>query len=144
MAWNLNRRHKVSLFLVLVAAGLSLFSEASLKQTAGIVVLGLAATWFIGSLSVRVVGIVLSLAAFACGLFLVVVPTWDTWRSYRWTVPYYLDAKPSFLGFLRFEITNSDFMVPLAIGLGLIVIGTAGFVWTLRKTRRAPLIGPDA
>jgi hypothetical protein len=33
---NLNRRHKAGLFVVLVATGLSLFFEASAKQTAGV------------------------------------------------------------------------------------------------------------
>jgi hypothetical protein len=37
---TLNRRHKVGLFLVLVASGISLFFEASEKQTAGIVLAG--------------------------------------------------------------------------------------------------------
>jgi hypothetical protein len=45
----MNRRHKAGLFLVLVATGLSLFFEASAKQTAGIIVLGMAATWVVGS-----------------------------------------------------------------------------------------------
>lgn len=48
---GLNRRYQVGLFLVFVATGITLIREASMKQTAGIALLGLAATWFIGRLS---------------------------------------------------------------------------------------------
>ena len=45
----LNRRHKAGLFLVLIAAGLSLLFEASAKQAAGITLLGIAIAWAVGS-----------------------------------------------------------------------------------------------
>jgi hypothetical protein len=70
----LNRRHKAGLFLTLVAAGLCLFFESSAKQTAGIVVLGVAATWLIGSVSVRALAAILFVAAFLAGLGLATVP----------------------------------------------------------------------
>lgn len=46
---RLNRRHKVALFLTLVAAGVMLVLGASAKQTAGAVLLGLAFAWAFGS-----------------------------------------------------------------------------------------------
>lgn len=73
---TLNRRHKAGLFLTLVAAGLCLFFEASAKQTAGIAVLGVAAAWFIGSVSVRTLAAILSTAAIIAGISLAAVPIW--------------------------------------------------------------------
>jgi hypothetical protein len=78
---NLNRRHKVGLFLVVVATGLSLFFEASAKQTTGIALLGLAATWLLGSLSVRVLWLFSSLLSCAVGVALIVVPVLKDWNS---------------------------------------------------------------
>jgi uncharacterized membrane protein len=46
---GLNRRHKVALFLTLLAAGASLVLNMSAKQTAGVVLLGLAFAWAFGS-----------------------------------------------------------------------------------------------
>src|SRR5208337_814724 len=78
----LNRRHKAGLFLVLVATGLSLFFEASAKQTAGIVLLGSAATWFFGSVRPRTLGLII-LASTACcaGLYLM-LPVWEEREFY--------------------------------------------------------------
>lgn len=66
---NLDRRHKAVLFLVLVAAGISLIAEASAKQTTGVVLLGFAAAWLLGSLRLRVVWLLSSLIACAAGIF---------------------------------------------------------------------------
>src|SRR5262249_10533118 len=74
---TLNRRHKAGLFLILVTAGLSLIFEGSAKQTAGVVLLGLAVTWFIGSVRPRPLGIVLASTACCAGLYLMVAPVWD-------------------------------------------------------------------
>ncbi len=78
---NLYRRHKAGLFLVLVATGLSLFFEASAKQTAGIVLLGVAATWLLGSLSLRTLGLASCSLACALGLFIAVFPLHQQWVS---------------------------------------------------------------
>jgi len=79
----LNRRHKVGLFLVLIATGTSLLFEASAKQTAGVMLLGLAATWFFGSLAPRTLGLILSSMACCVGLCLATLPIWKDWESYR-------------------------------------------------------------
>ena len=50
LAVKLNRRHKTALFLTVLAAGFSLLlPEVSAKQTAGILLLGLAFAWVFGS-----------------------------------------------------------------------------------------------
>jgi len=74
---SLNRRHKVGLFLVLVATGLSLFLEASAKQTAGIALLGVAFAWLFGSLSLRVLLLWLCSLTCATGVGLVGFPLWQ-------------------------------------------------------------------
>ena len=80
-SFSLNRRHKAGLFLVLVATGLSLFFEASAKQTAGIVLLGVAATWLFGSVSLRTLGFTACSLACAVGLLIAVVPLYQRWTS---------------------------------------------------------------
>ncbi len=82
-AMSLNRRHKAGLLLILVATGLSLFLEASAKQTAGIALIGLAATWFFGSVGPRTLGLILCSMACCVGLYLAVVPIWKDWESYQ-------------------------------------------------------------
>jgi hypothetical protein len=69
--------------LVLVATGASLFLEASAKQTAGIVLLGLAATWFVGSIGLRTLGLILSVTACGVGLYVAVSPIWRERESVR-------------------------------------------------------------
>ena len=64
---SLNRRHKVGLFLVLVATGVCLFFEASAKQTAGVALLGIAFAWVLGSLSLLTLRFLCSIAAGAVG-----------------------------------------------------------------------------
>jgi len=80
---NLNRRHKVGLFLAVAATGLSLLLEASAKQTAGILVLGIATAWLIGSLSSRTLGIVACLLACASGLVMAAKPVKEDLDRYR-------------------------------------------------------------
>ena len=80
---TLNRRHKFGLFLVLVAAGISLLLEATVKQTAGAVVLGIAAAWAFGSLSPRTLAFFSCSLACAAGLSLAGVPMWQDWNSYK-------------------------------------------------------------
>jgi hypothetical protein len=54
MAIQLNRRHKLILFLTLIAAGASLVMSASLARAVGIALLGAALAWMLG-LNSRVV-----------------------------------------------------------------------------------------
>jgi hypothetical protein len=86
---SLNRRHKVGLFLVLVAAGISLFFEASEKQTAGIVLLGLAATWLVGTLSVRLLWLLSSSLGCLIGIIVGGKPVLDDWKSFQESVQSY-------------------------------------------------------
>jgi hypothetical protein len=86
---NLNRRHKAVLFLVLVAAGISLVAEASAKQTSGVVLLGLAAAWLLGSLRLRVLWLLSSLIACAAGIFTAGQPVLDDWESFPSSVQDY-------------------------------------------------------
>jgi hypothetical protein len=71
---SLNRRHKAGLLLVLAATGASLLLDASAKQTMGIVLLGLAVAWFVGSVAVRTLGIILFVMTFCIGLYVAVLP----------------------------------------------------------------------
>jgi len=86
---TLNRRHKIGLFLLLVAAGISLFLEASAKQTTGIVLLGLAATWLLGTISVRLLWLLSSLLVCLVGILVAGKPVVDDWKSFREPVQSY-------------------------------------------------------
>lgn len=88
----LNRRHKVGLYLVLAGAGLGLLFEASAKQTAGIVLLGLAATWFFGGLPLRVLGFILGSATCCLGLYLMIAPVWKERELYQTRIAAYDQA----------------------------------------------------
>lgn len=89
---TLNRRHRAGLFLVLVATGLSLFLEASAKQTAGVVLIGLAATWLVGGLSIRALGILCSLSACTAGFSIAGIPLWEDWRAWQSSFKQYTAA----------------------------------------------------
>lgn len=86
---NLNRRHKAGLLLVLAGAGLCLFLDASAKQTAGAVLLGLAGTWLLGSLNLRTLWFLSSLLLFAVGLSIAAAPVRTDWNSYQVSVQDY-------------------------------------------------------
>jgi hypothetical protein len=86
---TLNRRHKVGLFLVLVAAGISLFFEASEKQTTGIILLGLAATWLVGTLSVRLLWLLSSFLGCLVAIIVGGKPVVDDSRSFQESVQSY-------------------------------------------------------
>src|ERR1035437_8926294 len=65
---NLNRRHKVTLFLTVVLAGIAALNGAKMMEVVGILLLGLALTWAFGSDSRVVHWLFLSLGALlACG-----------------------------------------------------------------------------
>jgi hypothetical protein len=50
---KLNRRHKAGLFITIVFVGLSLLARESLETAIGFFFLGIAASWAIGSASLR-------------------------------------------------------------------------------------------
>src|SRR5262249_28271117 len=78
---SLNRRQDAGLILVLGGAGISLLLDVSAKQTAGFALLGLAATWFIGSVGPRTLGVIFSSMAFCIGLYVAVSPIWNEHES---------------------------------------------------------------
>jgi hypothetical protein len=50
---QINRRHKVGLFLTTVIVGAALLLDVSAKESVGIALLGLAATWLVGNVRLR-------------------------------------------------------------------------------------------
>jgi hypothetical protein len=65
---NLNRRHKVTLFLTVLLAGIAALNGAKMMQVVGILLLGLALAWAFGSDSRVVHWLFLSVGVFlACG-----------------------------------------------------------------------------
>jgi hypothetical protein len=108
---SLNRRHQVGLFLVFVVTGIALVRDVSAKETAGIALLGLAATWAVGVLSASGV-------LWASGLVLVgglsatawsVVPDW---RQYHASVASY-DAA---IRDLRQALSEADLVSTPGVG----------------------------
>jgi hypothetical protein len=78
---SLNSRHKAGLSVALAATGASLLLDASAKQTAGVVLLGLAAAWFFGSVGIRTLGVILSSIACCVGLYIATSPIWNERNS---------------------------------------------------------------
>jgi len=65
---NLNRRHKVTLFLTVLLAGIAALNSAKMMQVVGILLLGLALAWAFGSDSRVVHWLFLCVGVFlACG-----------------------------------------------------------------------------
>jgi hypothetical protein len=89
---NINRRHKVGFFLVLVASALALFLDAPAKPTVGFALLGVAAIWLLGSISLRTLGFLSCSLACAAGLCILVYPVWQDWNSYKASVQEYDSA----------------------------------------------------
>jgi len=85
---GLNCRYKAGLCLTFVAAGTLLLSAPVpqmawfVMKTTGIVLIGLAVTWFMGSLA-RTPGLVFSPVLFCIGVLIAVFPVWRDWQSYR-------------------------------------------------------------
>ena len=69
--------------LKIVATGLGLFLDASMKQTAGVVLLGLAATSLIGSLGLRTLWFLSSVVVSGIGIFITAKPILEEWESFR-------------------------------------------------------------
>lgn len=78
-----NRRHKTLLFLTLVGLGSSLLFGADAKQVAGIALLGLAAAWLIGGMSVRTLGLLLSIVALLAGIGVAALPILVDWHTFQ-------------------------------------------------------------
>lgn len=78
---SLNRRHRAGLLLTLTAVGASLLLDASAKQTAGLVLLGLAAAWFVGSVGLRTLGVIFSSITCCVGLYIAGSPIWNERNS---------------------------------------------------------------
>lgn len=75
---QLNRRHRVALFLTLLAAGLSLVSASGIQITVGIIFIGVAIAWAFGSNSRLVHALFI-----VCGLLLATVPILFEWNEHR-------------------------------------------------------------
>jgi hypothetical protein len=80
MLADINRRYKFGLFLTLVAVGLCLLFDASLKQTAGALILGFSTALILGGLSVRTLQFIGTLVVLASGMAVVGVTVSD-WRD---------------------------------------------------------------
>lgn len=83
MAPSPNRRHKVLLFLTLVALGSSLLLGADTKQVAGVALLGLAATWLVGWLTVRTTVLAISILLVPTGICVCGLPILTDWQTFR-------------------------------------------------------------
>lgn len=81
---ELNRRHRVALFLTLVAAGTSLVLEFGPLRFAGVVLIGIAFAWAFGSDNRLVHG-----AFLFCGLSLVICPMAYLWIDCHWQATRY-------------------------------------------------------
>ncbi len=121
---TLNRRHKVGLFLVLVATGLSLFFEVSAKQTTGIVLLGLAATWLLGCISLRLLWLLSSLLGCFVGSLVVGMPVVDDWKSFQESVQSYdravADLREAVTKARSLHVVKSEPLPPLPPGYKLV------------------------
>jgi hypothetical protein len=88
---KLSKRHKVALFLTLLAAGTSLVFGVAAKQTAGIVLLGVAFAWALGSNS-RVVHVAFIIG----GLLLAIGPVLKDWYVQRSEMKEYRESVADF------------------------------------------------
>jgi hypothetical protein len=89
---SMNRRHRAGLFFILALAGVTLIFDASAKQTAGVVLLGIAATWLLGSLSLRALGLITSLGVCIAGIFVIATPIRKDWKSFQASIQDYDSA----------------------------------------------------
>ena len=106
---KLNKRHKVAFCLTLLAAGTSLLFGIAAKQTVGIVLLGVAFAWALGSDSLLVHSLFI-----VAGLSLATGPVlWD-WQKYR------AEAKSYHASVAYFEsrIPELATQYPEPVGLG--------------------------
>jgi hypothetical protein len=133
---RVNRREKVGVFLVLVAVGISLLLNLSVKQVAGVASLGIAATWLVGGVILRTLRGISAVACFASLVILMPV-AWSDWRAYReWTSS--LAGLPPGAVPIGFSVWNviSDSLLPIIGGVALLVLGVWGIIGTLREERK--------
>lgn len=127
----LNKRHRIGLFLVIVVAGLSLLLEASTRQTAGIILLGLAATWLVGSVALRTLWFVLSALVFIVGLYVATFPVWLDWNVYHGRVHDYesaiTDLRVAVAQSRSLQIVKSEPLPPIPKGYTLVPPLPKGF-----------------
>jgi hypothetical protein len=64
-----------------MAVGCSLFLDSSIKQTAGIAIVGIAFSWLIGSLTLRALSVACAILICAAGLYVGAAPVWSDWKS---------------------------------------------------------------
>jgi len=79
----LNRRHRWALFVAIAATGCALLLDFTIKQTAGVALLGVAFAWLLGSVSLRALGLTFGILMMLLGLYLSAAPLWGDWRSVR-------------------------------------------------------------
>jgi hypothetical protein len=84
---GMNRRHKAGLSLTLVTAGTLLLNAKPPQmgwfaiKAAGVMLIGLALTWFFGGLARRP-GLVFSAVLLCIGMLIAIFPVWRDWHSY--------------------------------------------------------------
>ncbi|HWZ42544.1 MAG TPA: hypothetical protein VNW97_03670 [Candidatus Saccharimonadales bacterium] len=89
---SLNWRHKAGLFLTVAATGFSLFLELSVKQTAGIAILGISFAWLFGGLSIRMFSLIAFASISIFGPYMAIAPIWGEWKSVKESVAEYDSA----------------------------------------------------
>lgn len=87
----LNRRHKSAIFLVLIAAGITLAADHSLSEGLGVILIGIAFAWAIGS-DYRPVHEALLL----CGIILAFAPIVFDWNRRQSEIASYQKSVASF------------------------------------------------
>jgi hypothetical protein len=93
-------------------AGLALILDASVKETTGVFLLGLACTWLLASLSHHTLRLLVSGILSVTGLSIAIVPVAADWNSFRSSVSDYDSAITD----LRQAIADAAFDSPSASG----------------------------
>lgn len=133
---HLNRRERAGIFLVLVAVGISLLLNVSTKQATGIALLGIAATWLIGGVSLRTFRTICGLAC-VTGLGILAPVAWSDWRAYREWVSSLAGLPPGVvpIGFSVWNVISGN-LLAITGGVALLGLGVFGIVGTLREERK--------
>lgn len=132
---RLNRREKSGVFLVLVAVGTALLSNLSVKQAAGIASLGIAATWLVGGVNLRMLRAISALACLA-SLAILVPVAWSDWRAYREWTSSLAGLPPGAvpIGFSAWNVISGN-LLAITGGVALLALGIWGIIGTLREER---------
>jgi hypothetical protein len=126
----------VGVFLVLVAVGIRLLLNLSVKQVAGVASLGIAATWLVGGVSLRTLRGISALACLA-SLGILTPVAWSDWRAYREWTSSLAGLPPGALpiGFSAWNVI-SDSLFPIIGGVTLLLLDVCGIVGTLREEQK--------